>query len=221
MGERPLKCQELLRNRYRPMNFKFKRQGRMSQLRRGSLVVFSSFLLLGAASCNRMGERTKDVIDAITIQNLSNGRQLLTNEDSNVQLTLPEGWVDVQSLRPDADLYVAHEDRTKYVLVLADPKGSEVGTFSLGNNAIQYLSFLDRGLEQEQTQATTDMTALNGLRAVQYEVRGRVDNLPIVYLHTTVEGEANYYQVVAWTTAEDYASAKGELEDVIESFRGS
>jgi hypothetical protein len=164
---------------------------------------------------------TKDVINAITIQNLSNGRKLLTNEESDVQLTLPEGWVDVQSLRPDADLYVAHEDRTMYVLVLADSKRSEVGTFSLANNAIQYLSFLDRGLTQEQAETATNMTSLNGLKAVQYEVRGRVDNLPIVYLHTTVEGETNYYQVVAWTTAEEYATAKAELQDVIESFRGS
>jgi hypothetical protein len=203
------------------MGFKFEHQGRMGLLKKATLITFSACLLLGATSCNRVGQRTKDVINAITIQNLSNGRKLLTNEESDVQLTLPEGWVDVQSLRPDADLYVAHEDRTMYVLVLADSKRSEVGTFSLANNAIQYLSFLDRGLTQEQAETATNMTSLNGLKAVQYEVRGRVDNLPIVYLHTTVEGETNYYQVVAWTTAEEYATAKAELQDVIESFRGS
>ncbi|MBX2865800.1 MAG: hypothetical protein KTR27_19790 [Leptolyngbyaceae cyanobacterium MAG.088] len=193
----------------------------MGFFKRASFVAFSACVLLGATSCNRLGQRTKDVINSISIKNLSNGRTLLTNEESDVQLTLPAGWVDVQTLRPDADLYVAHEDRTKYVLVLADPKRSEVGTFSLSDNAVSYLSFLDRGLTQERPEKATDMTSLNGLKAVQYEVRGRVDNLPVVYLHTTVEGQTNYYQVVAWTTAEEYAAVKTELQDVIESFRGS
>ena len=53
------------------------------------------------------------------------------------------------------------------------------------------------------------------------EVRGRIDNLPVVYLHTTIEGAEHYYQVVAWTSAENYPSAKGELQTVIGSFRGS
>ena len=203
------------------MKFKFEHQGKTGMLKRASLVLLSAGLLLGAASCDRVGDRTKDVINAITIQNLSNGRTLLKNEESNVQLTLPEGWVDVQNLRSDADLYVAREDRTMYVLVLAEPKSSEVGTFSLANNATQYLSFLDRGLTQEQAEVATNMTSLNGLDAVQYEIRGNVENQPIVYLHTTVEGETNYYQVVGWTTAAEYPAARDELQTVIQSFRGT
>lgn len=203
------------------MGFKFAHQGQTGMLKRASLLVLSAGLLLGAASCDRVGDRTKDVIDAITIQNLSNGRTLLRNEESDVQLTLPEGWVDVQSLRSDADLYVAREDRTMYVLVLAEPKSSEVGTFSLTNNATQYLSFLDRGLAQEQAEVATNMNSLNGLDAVQYEVRGNVENQPIVYLHTTVEGETNYYQVVGWTSAAEYPAARDELQTVIQSFRGT
>ncbi|MBT9314335.1 hypothetical protein [Leptothoe spongobia] len=201
------------------MVFTFKRQGMMGPWKKWLLVAVSACLLLGA--CDRFGERTKDVINAISVQNLNNGQTRLTNENSDVELTLPNGWVDVQNLRPDADLYVAHEDRTMYVMVLSDPKRSEVGTFSLANNSDQYLSFLDRGLTQEQAEVPTTMTSLNGLNALQYEVRGRVDNLPIVYLHTTVEGNENYYQVVGWTTVEKYGAAKEELQTVIQSFRGT
>ena len=201
------------------MGFKFDHQGRMGGSITRSLVLLSVCFWLG--SCSRVGERTKDVINAISIQNLSSGEKLLKNDESNVQLTLPEGWVDVQSLRPDADLYVAHEDRTMYVLVLADPKRSEVGAFGLSDNAVQYLSFLDRGLSQERPEVATNVTSLNGLDAVQYEVQGNVDNVPVVFLHTTVEGETNYYQVVAWTTAQDYPAAKDELLGVIGSFRGT
>lgn len=201
------------------MGFTVKDWGITGPWKKWPLVAVFACLFL--SSCDRFGDRTKDVINAISVQNLNNGQTRLTNQNSDVELTLPNGWVDVQNLRPDADLYAAHEDRTMYVMVLSDPKRSEVGTFSLANNSDQYLSFLDRGLTQEQAEVPTTMTSLNGLNAVQYEVRGRVDNLPIVYLHTTVEGNENYYQVVGWTTVEKYSAVKGELQTVIQSFRGT
>ncbi|MEM9482354.1 MAG: hypothetical protein AAGA83_01535 [Cyanobacteria bacterium P01_F01_bin.116] len=176
-------------------------------------------LLLGLTGCERFGDRTRDVI--VGVQKLGDGQTRLTNEKTDVELTLPDGWVNVQDLRPDADLYVADQDRTMYVLVLSDPKRSEVGAFSLADNSDQYLSFLNRGLTQEQPEVATTMTTLNGLNALQYEVRGRVDNVPIVYLHTTVEGKTDYYQVVAWTTAEKYGTTKGELQTVVQSFQGT
>ena len=203
------------------MGLRVKFGGNLGAWKTRSLLVLSACLLLGATGCNRFGERTRDVIDAISAQNLGDGTTRLTNANTEVELTLPQGWVDVQDLRPDADLYAAHGDRTMYVMVLSDPKRSEVGAFNLADNSDQYLSFLNRGLTQEQPEIATTMTALNGMDALQYEVRGRVDNQPIVYLHTTVEGNTNYYQVVAWTTAEKYAAAKGELQTVIQSFRGT
>ena len=189
------------------MRYTFRHQGDMGFLRIRPFVALSLCLILGAASCSRFGERTKDVIDAISIQNLSNGRKLLENEDQGVQLTVSEGWNNVQELRPDADLYVAHEEREMYVLVLADARRSEVGNFDLADNSATYRRILAGELSQVQPQAVTAVTSVNGLDAVQYEVRGRVDNVPIVYLRTTVEGEVNYYQVVAWKTAEAYSAA--------------
>lgn len=194
-------------------------------LTRGLMAV-STCLLVGLSSCDRFGERTRDVINAISIENLSTGETLVTNEGSNVQLTLPQGWVDVRdSLRPDADLYAAREDRSMYVMVLADQKRTEtqgdIAGFDLTDNSAQYRSYLDWGLTEDQPEVVTGVDSLNGLNAKQYEVRGRIDNLPVVYLHTTLEGADTYYQVVAWTSAENYAAAKNELQTVIGSFRGT
>ncbi|MBE9070602.1 hypothetical protein IQ260_28580, partial [Leptolyngbya cf. ectocarpi LEGE 11479] len=133
------------------MRLQLKRQDKMMFGNIKPLVMVSACLVLGLSSCDRFGDRTKDVIDAISIQNLSTGEKLLTNESSDVQLTLPQDWVDVRDdLRPDADLYVAREDRSMYVLVLADQK-SELGGFD--DNTAQYLSYLDWGLAQEQPAA--------------------------------------------------------------------
>lgn len=204
------------------MRLQFKRQDKMIFGNIKPLVMVSACLVLGLSSCDRFGDRTKDVIDAISIQNLSTGEKLLRNEVSDVQLTLPQDWVDVRDdLRPDADLYAAREDRSMYVLVLADQKRSDIASFELADNAAQYLSYLDWGLAQEQPAAPTNVTSLNGLNARQYEVRGQIENQPVVYLHTTIEGESSYYQVVAWSAAKDYEAAKGELQTVIGSFRGT
>ncbi|MEM6252674.1 MAG: hypothetical protein AAF821_07115 [Cyanobacteria bacterium P01_D01_bin.156] len=214
----------------RTMDFQFEQLSK--QLRqplfsvKRPVVIAASCLLVGLSGCDRFGERTRDVINSISIQNLTTGEKLIKNEVSNVELTLPEGWEDVRKrLRPDADLYAAHEDRSMYVLVLADQKRTvdrgDITGFDLSDNSNTYRSYLDWGLTQEQTEVATDITKLNGLNARQYEVRGRIDDLPVIYLHTTIEGAEHYYQVVAWSSAENYANAKAELQNVINSFRGT
>lgn len=204
------------------MRFQLERQKKMRLAKVRPLAVVSACLLMGLVGCARFGDRTKDVINAITVENLSNGETLLTNEESDVQLTLPQGWVDVRAnLRPGADLYVAREDQSMYVLVLADQKTSQIEDYGLADNASQYVSYLDWELTDEQPEQVTPLNSVNGLNARQYEVRGKVDNLPVVYLHTTLEGEENYYQVVAWTTAANYETAKEELQTVINSFRAT
>lgn len=203
------------------MRLQFKRQGKMIFGNIKPLVMVAACLVLGLSSCDRFGERTKDVI--VSIQDLSTGEKLLKNEVSNVELTLPQDWEDVRDdLRPDADLYAAHEDRSRYVLVLADQKRADIANFDLADNAAQYISYLEwGGVAQAQDATPTATTSLNGLNARQYEVRGQIDGQPVVYLHTTVEGSNTYYQVVAWTAADDYEAAKGELQTIVGSFRGT
>ena len=72
----------------------------------------------------------------------------------------------------------------------------------------------------EPVQTATNVTEVNGKDAVQYEIRGQVDGTAVVYLHTTVRGDENYYQVVGWTRADAFNRYRDELQQVITSFRG-
>lgn len=162
---------------------------------------------------------TDSAADALTTEALSGNSQLVENTTENLRITVPNSWETVELLRPDADIYVANQAENLYVLVLADDKNTLVGDFSLADNSSQYRRVLARQMS-EPVQTVTNVTKVNGKDAVQYEIRGQVDGVSVVYLHTTVRGDENYYQVVGWTHADEFTNRRDELQDVITSFKG-
>ncbi|MEO1591013.1 MAG: hypothetical protein AAFU71_06945 [Cyanobacteria bacterium J06632_22] len=176
--------------------------------------------LLGLGGCFlRPDSSTESTPESITTAPLSGDSQLVENTTENLRITIPNTWETVDLLRPDADIYVADQDAALYVLVLADDKDTLVGDFSLEDNSSQYRRVLARQLN-EPVQTATSVTKVNGKDAVQYEIRGQVDGTAVVYLHTTVRGDENYYQVVGWTRADEFNNRRDELQEVITSFRG-
>ena len=184
-----------------------------------TLLVAIALLMLNG--CFLRANRTDDgaTIESVTTEPLSGDRQLVENTTEQLRITIPNSWETVDLLRPDADIYVADEDSGLYVMVLADDKETLVGDFSLEDNSSQYRRVLARQLS-EPVQDATSVTSVNGKDAIQYDIRGQVDGVSVIYLHTTVRGDENYYQVVGWTRADDFANRREELQEVIASFRG-
>jgi hypothetical protein len=187
-----------------------------------SIQIFWGLVVLGlmAGGCG-FRQKTQELINSVSVENLTNDQKLIENQDKGIRLTVPSSWTTVETLRPDADIYAANEAEALYVLVLADDQSSLVGQFSLEDNASQYRRLLARQLDRYDRQTPTDLNAVNGQAAVQYEIRGQIEGVDIVYLHTTIKGEAHYYQVIGWTRADRYEAQKSALETVITSFRGS
>lgn len=145
----------------------------------------------------------------------------LENEATNVRITVPSGWVAVRDdRRQSADIYATYPPRALYTKVVSETD-SVLNQFDLENNAEQYRSLIQRELDRYEGETRTGLTSLNGNPAVQYEIRGTVDNQPVVYLHTTVQGRDRYYQVVGWTTASSYRENEETLKAVVGSFRGT
>ena len=59
---------------------------------------------------------------------------------------------------------------------------------------------------------------INEQPAIQYEIEGSTSGLRIVYLHTTVESDSAYNQLLAWTLRSKYSENKSLLKDVINTF---
>lgn len=141
-----------------------------------------------------------------------------------MQLELPEGWIRDNRLHDGAGLQLSNEAEDLYVIVLAENKET-LSRYSLEDNSGFYRKLLIDSLNlagnssTEITQSSTRTTSINGNSVAQYEIQGEIENAKVTYLHTTVVTTARYYQVVAWTTTDQYEKHKAALQKVVKSFR--
>lgn len=182
-------------------------------------LVLLSVLAVGLGGCFGSRDEATDVTDSIA-QPL-NSPSRLENKQTNVTITVPTDWISAGSdLRGSADIYASYPLKDLYTSVLSESDAT-LEQFSLENNADKYRWLIEEELDAYEGSTKTDVTQVDGMPAVQYEMRGRVDGTAVVYLHTTVKGEDSYYQVVGWTTADRYAENKETLQTIIRSFDGA
>ncbi|PZO14340.1 MAG: hypothetical protein DCF25_15065 [Leptolyngbya foveolarum] len=152
---------------------------------------------------------------------INDGPAVLRNTGTDVSITVPSGWMKIgEDLRRSHDIYATQPSKLLYATVLSEDN-ADLKRFGLADNSLQYRKLIRDGLDNFEDETKTDVTRIDGHKALQYEIRGTVDDQAVVYLHTTVEGADGYYQVVGWTTADRYRENKDVLEDVVESFEGT
>ena len=180
-------------------------------------LILSIFLALGISSCGGRGDRTTVNTADKNIDVPSD----IENAETNVKITVPDGWIALgDGRRESADIYAAYPAKSLYAKVLSE-SDRVLTQFDIENNAEQYRWLIKEELDRFERETRTGLTSLNSNPAVQYEMRGTVDGVPVVYLHTTVKGSEDYYQVVGWTTAASYEENQATLRTIIESFRGT
>ena len=140
----------------------------------------------------------------------------LISRDSLCQITLPKHWVAMEDLNDEASLQAGNSFREEYIIILSDYKSDFVGTLEDHANVTSQ-SLL--GLLEEGTKSDFEMIEINGLRTFQCEITGVSELTKIVYLHTTIEGELCYYQVLAWTLPSKMPAAMEVFKEVIPSFK--
>lgn len=186
-------------------------------------LAISLLLAAGIGGCSflRHPFRDRSASDAVAVSDTTiNGPSDLENASTNVRITVPNGWVVAGSdRRGSADIYTTYPSQDMYAAVFSE-NVSVLNQFDLENNAKQYRWLIEEDMDRFEEESPTGLTSVNGNPAVQYEIRGTVNGQPVVYLHTTVKGRDNYYQVVGWTSEPQYRSNKGTLEAIIASFRG-
>ncbi|MDB9528707.1 hypothetical protein PN498_22130 [Oscillatoria sp. CS-180] len=206
---------------------------RMKRPQTISVLLPLTLVLFGAVGCeNLLGwrDRTDDVTlrrvedapdRAVGVQSLDTvgGEQVLTNEEAGIAITLPSSWTDTTGLHNSAELQAVNSDRQLYLIVVAED-ATALNRFGLRENASAYRELLADRMQSYEGEFPTDVAFVGNNFANQYEIRGQVDeDTPVVYLHTTVLSEDTYYQVVAWTTPDQYEFYRSELRTIVSSFR--
>lgn len=192
-------------------------------LRSRAITVALVSLGLGLSGCQTLGLSqllgTDD--ETMTTQSLVQRPFRANDLSSNmlpVRLRLGSGWQPAPSgsLHNRADLEAYHPEQNMYLVVLGEPH-SAVDDRPLEDQAAAYLRLLQGGLDGTTNGETqTDVQEVNGFPAIQYQVQGEVLGRSVTYLHTTVDMDDHYYQVVIWTPEDRFSANADAMEEMVQ-----
>lgn len=143
----------------------------------------------------------------------------ITSDDGKVQATIPGNWEKKSGLHADALLQAANLREENYVVVIPDNKADLEDGMTIEEHSELTRSTIMANVKDCQQTAGPIILTINGRPAVQYELRGVVSGIKVVYLHTTADGDDTFYQILAWTMPSSYQKNKPILESVVNSFK--
>lgn len=104
-----------------------------------------------------------------------------------------------------------------YLIVLSDAK-ADLKNLNLEDHAKLTRGFIEKAIKVSSISEGKSLQ-INGKPAIQYEIKGEVNGMNIVYLHTTVETDNYFHQILAWTLPSQFVRNEPILEAAIESFQ--
>ncbi len=150
---------------------------------------------------------------------VAGNQRILRNDTANIEIVIPSSWTERTNLHDSAELEAADPEKQLFIIVVAE-EDEALLRLGLRENSEKYRQLLISQLPIFEGQTATDVSFIGDNFASQYEIRGRINNnTPVVYLHTTVVTAKRYYQIVGWTSPEQYNFYKSELQAITDTFR--
>jgi hypothetical protein len=153
----------------------------------------------------------------VKIANEKQSGTVLKSMDGQSQVVLPSGWKEYRKLNDAAELQAAHLGKNLYIIVLTENR-DDFDHITLKQHSALTREGLLKSLSSPEVMGPKKLS-IQGHTAIQFEIRGQLDNTKITYLHTTVETDKNFYQILAWTSKSGFEKNSEELQQVIHSFR--
>lgn len=143
-------------------------------------------------------------------------QQAFTSSDDMVRVTAPESWT-VMELNDSAELEIGNEEDGAYFIVLNELKEDLYGWNIEKHSRVTFGGLL-QNLAFPEIKGPKSMT-IGGHPAVQYEVVAANGELRIHYIHTTIETDRLFSQILAWTVPSKTTKNRPALEKAILSWR--
>ncbi|ASR49548.1 RDD family protein [Paenibacillus kribbensis] len=144
--------------------------------------------------------------------------EVFISKDNQFAVTAPWNWSRDDTMNEDADISIQNKISERYLIVLSEPKNDFDSSMTLQeyNQIIQ--DHIESGLTNPESGNASNI-AVNGYPAIEFTLKGDVEDIPIMYDVTTIETPSHYHQVLAWTYASRYGRAQQELRRIRDSFR--
>ena len=142
--------------------------------------------------------------------------QVFTSPDKKTQITVPGSWTSME-LNKAAEIQIGNEEDGCFLIVLNEAKEDLYGWNIEKHSRVTLGSLLSR-LAFPTITGPKPMK-IDGNQAVQYEVKGATDNVNIIYLHTTIEGNVFFSQILGWSVPSQSEKCRPTISRAIASFR--
>lgn len=180
-----------------------------------TVTIFFLLLVLTYGSSLIQGSMNPTLLEKVTAP------KFIKSIDGQYGVTVPYNWMELPDLHDKASIGVGSEWDDLYLIVLVQKK------YGLSDINLEDYSRLTRGsiisvLESDKTSQLSEPIELLilGNRAIQYEIRGTVDGLDVVYLHSTAEDSQNFLQIIGYTGISNFSNEnKVILQEAIQSLQ--
>lgn len=184
-----------------------------------ALVGLGSCAWLNRSNAPANPEPTPEVSISGTTNTPAQTGTVLISTDEKSELDLPDGWASDRELHEEAQIQASNRTKRMYVIVLSEDKSTFPQPLTLAKHSEITRSILLENLTNPKVTELTTVKKVGNFPALQYEIQGKINDIEVTYLHTTVETPARFNQILAWTTPTSFKTDKPELEQVVSSFR--
>lgn len=141
---------------------------------------------------------------------------LIEAPDQSSQVVLPEGWEPTTDLNPQAQIQAENPEQQIYLIVRAQPRAA-LGSLTKEQFSERSRQLLTEQLTQvEQKGPSEKVTQVGQFSALQYEIRGSLNSIGVVYLHTIVETPEYFTQILTWTAPANFQQNEAEMQTLIQ-----
>jgi hypothetical protein len=194
-----------------------------------SLLPVLVLTLVGLSSCSWLNRSTTpanpeptptpEVSISGTADTLAKTGTVLIGTDEKSEIDLPDGWASDRELHEEAQIQASNRTKRMYVIVLSEDKSAFPQPLTLAKHSEITRSILLENLTNPKVTELPTVKKVGNFPALQYEIQGKINDIEVTYLHTTVETPTRFSQILAWTTPTSFKTDKPELEQVVSSFR--
>ncbi len=153
---------------------------------------------------------------SLSFSQVDSNKVTFFSSDSTFQIIMPKSWSKLK-INENADIQVGNMKEDAYLIVISDNKDDLYG-WNLPKHSFLTLGNILRNLVNPTIEGPFTKE-INEKKAIQFKLKGIIEGINIVYIHTTVETEKYFNQIIAWSIKSKYSENEKHLMNVINSFK--